>query len=175
VQDPLEAEYDGMPQSALSTGVIDLVLPLSDMIPHVLKFLATKPRLYVPSDDNEDARPALSKTLAIIRNQLGSDFSRYKQSTIMRRIQRRMQLSHIEEIKDYLNLLNTDSNEVTALANDFLINVTSFFRDQSVFDEIEQKNNSGIIQRQMCYRFCARLVGWLCVRRRGVFARDTAT
>ncbi|RYY75969.1 MAG: response regulator [Gammaproteobacteria bacterium] len=139
VQDPVEAECDGMPQSALSTGVIDLVLPLSDMISYVLKYLTTQPRLFVPNDDDEKTRPALSKTLAIIREKVGSDFTRYKQSTIMRRIRRRMQLANIEEINEYLNLLNTNPDEVVALANDFLINVTSFFRDQNVFEELEHK------------------------------------
>ncbi|HWV14882.1 MAG TPA: CheR family methyltransferase, partial [Cellvibrio sp.] len=139
VQDPAEAEYDGMPLSALSTGIIDLILPLRAIIENIIAFIEIQPRLFTPDDDTEDARPILKKILTLVRSKIGSDFTRYKQSTIMRRIRRRMQLSHLEELNDYLALLQDEPEEIAALANDLLINITSFFRDQSVFEEFERK------------------------------------
>ena len=139
VQDPSEAEYDGMPQSALSTGIIDLILPLEQMIDHVLRFVRTQPRLELNDESDNDPRPLLHKIFMLIRSQLGNDFTRYKQSTIMRRIRRRMQIAQIEELSEYVNLLKANPEEISALANDFLITVTSFFRDKNIYEEIERK------------------------------------
>src|SRR5690606_32025693 len=90
VQDPLEAEFDGMPRSAIETGILDLVLPLEEMFDYVLRFIKTCPRLPPPDDEPDSGRPLLSAILAVVRSQEGRDFSRYKQSTILRRIRRRM-------------------------------------------------------------------------------------
>ncbi|GAA3968602.1 hypothetical protein GCM10022278_27940 [Allohahella marinimesophila] len=139
VQDPVEAEYDGMPRSAIDTGIIDLVLPLEEMVDYVLRFLKTQPRLPPPEDEPDAARPLLASILSVVRANQGRDFSRYKQSTIMRRIRRRMQLAHVEELTDYLELLQTTPEEVGELVNDFSITVTSFFRDPEVFDELSEK------------------------------------
>ncbi|WP_416397671.1 CheR family methyltransferase [Allohahella sp. A8] len=139
VQDPVEAEFDGMPRSAINTGIIDIVLPLDEMVAYVLRFLKTSPRLPAAEDEPDSARPLLKTILSVVRAREGRDFSRYKQSTIMRRIRRRMQLAHLEELSDYLELLQTTPEEVVELVNDFSITVTSFFRDPEVFDELAQK------------------------------------
>ncbi|MAM89252.1 MAG: hypothetical protein CME36_18285 [unclassified Hahellaceae] len=139
VQDPVEAEFDGMPRSAINSGIIDMVLPLDEMLEYVLRFLKTRPKLPAVEDEPDSARPLLKTILSVVRAREGRDFSRYKQSTIMRRIRRRMQLAHIEELSDYLELLQTTPEEVVELVNDFSITVTSFFRDPEVFDELAQK------------------------------------
>src|SRR5690606_27543210 len=104
-------------------------------------FLRTKPR--IPSDEelhpSRDPRPLLPRVFAQIKAGTGNDFSHYKQSTIMRRIRRRMQLAHIEELEEYLAMLRAKPDEVHALSEDFLITVTSFFRDTAVFQRIESE------------------------------------
>ncbi len=141
VQDPNEAEYDGMPQSAISTGLVDLVLPLSDIPKAVIQFSRIQPKLPEVDDGEEvadGAKQMLQRMFAQLRARTGRDFGRYKRSTILRRIQRRMQLRQIEEFAGYLELLREEPEEVRTLADDLLITVTSFFRDPEVFEAFER-------------------------------------
>lgn len=142
VQDPNEAEFDGMPQSAIATGLVDLVLPLAEMPEAIERFARTHPRVSIPQDDEdveEQTQSLLQKVLAQVKAGTGRDFNQYKPSTILRRIQRRMQLRFTEEMQDYLDLLREDPSEVRDLADDFLITVTSFFRDDEVFRHLEDE------------------------------------
>src|SRR5262245_28485775 len=147
VQDPNEAEYDGMPQSAIATGFVDLVLPVGSIPSAVLRFARTEPRLPIAQDGEAlevDHRVLLQKVFAQVRARTGRDFTRYKRSTIMRRIQRRMQLRYIEELDRYVEYLRQSPDEVRALSDDLLITVTSFFRDPPVFDHIRKEIIPGI-------------------------------
>ncbi|SFH17432.1 CheR family methyltransferase [Modicisalibacter xianhensis] len=140
VQDPNEAEFDGMPQSAISTRIIDKVLPIDEIPGEILRYAHTRPRIQVPQDGeelDEVQRHALQKIFVQIRARTGRDFSRYKRSTVMRRIQRRMQLHHVEELSHYLDLLRENPEETRALSDEFLITVTNFFRDNEAFDTLE--------------------------------------
>jgi two-component system, chemotaxis family, CheB/CheR fusion protein len=142
VQDPDEAEYDGMPRSALMTGMVDLVLPLQSIPRAIIDYAHTRPRIAVTEDD-EDAdaaqRRLLQKVFGQIRARTGRDFSGYKRSTVLRRIQRRMQLRHVELLEDYLEQLRESAEEVHALADDLLITVTSFFRDPDVWQQLDEE------------------------------------
>ncbi|WP_339749444.1 CheR family methyltransferase [uncultured Rubinisphaera sp.] len=141
VQDPNEAEFDGMPQSAIATGMVDLILPLAEIPEAILRFSKTKPRLKLPKDGEElgeEAQQQLQKIFSQIRARTGRDFSHYKRSTIMRRIARRMQFNHIEELPAYLDFMRKHAEEVVALSDDLLITVTNFFRDSHVFENIEK-------------------------------------
>ena len=138
VQDPNEAEYDGMPQSAIATGLIDLVLPLEEIPECILRFAHTRPQLTV-SEENDDERQVLRKIVMLVQSRTGRDFSRYKRSTIMRRLERRMQLAQLEEPEEYLDLLRQRTDEITALSDDFLITVTNFFRDAEVFAQLQKE------------------------------------
>lgn len=140
VQDPNEADYDGMPQSAIATGIIDLVLPLAEMPEQILAYARVRPHLRVPGESeefDEAERSVLLKIFAQVRARTGRDFSLYKRSTLMRRIARRMQLLRIEELPAYLDRLRDDAVEVKALSDEFLITVTHFFRDEEVFARLE--------------------------------------
>ena len=140
VQSPLEAEYDGMPQSAIATGLVDLVLPVQAIPGAVLRFAGTQPQLPVGDDEtqvDDEARELLHKIFAQMRARTGRDFTRYKRSTILRRIARRMQLHQVEELEAYLDLLRARPEEVQALADELLIIVTNFFRDGAVFESLE--------------------------------------
>ena len=141
-QDPVEAEYDGMPQSAIATGVVDLVLPLASIPDAVIRFAHTRPRVRVPSEEEElkgaDKR-LLLQALENVRMVTGRDFTRYKHSTVLRRIQRRMQIRQIELLEKYVQQLRDNADEVRALADDMLITVTEFFRDRDVWETIAKK------------------------------------
>lgn len=141
VQDPNEAEYDGMPQSAIATGLIDLVLPLAKIPQAIQSFAHTQPKLGAIDGDDvaDEAKQLLHKIFASVRLRTGRDFSRYKRSTTLRRIARRMQMHQIEDTADYLELLRKEPDEIQALADDLLITVTSFFRDPQVFQSLEEE------------------------------------
>lgn len=141
VQAPEEAEYDGMPRSAIATGMVDLVLPLDKMVEHVTRFAQMDPDIAVPEGRkklSEQDNLILQKVFAQVRISTGHDFSYYKRSTIMRRIRRRMQIRQVETLSDYLELLRAGRDEVKLLFDDLLITVTEFFRDAEVFERLER-------------------------------------
>ncbi|MDF9799625.1 PAS domain S-box-containing protein [Catalinimonas alkaloidigena] len=151
VQDPQEAEFDGMPQSAIFSGQVDKVMPLKEIPPFLLKYVSTRPKLKIldPAEEPEgEGRQLIHKIYAQVRARTGRDFSRYKHSTILRRLQRRMQLHQIEHLEDYITLLRKNTEEVHLLSDDFLINVTSFFRDAEVYQNLEDKIIPQIFERK---------------------------
>lgn len=142
VQDPNEAEYKGMPQSAVSTGMADFVLPVAEMPAAILRYDGTSPRVPEIRDGNAvppDGRVLLQSVLTILRTRTDRDFSRYKPSTLLRRIARRMQLNHVEDMGQYAQRLRERPDEAHALADDLLITVTHFFRDPEVFEKLEKE------------------------------------
>ena len=140
VQDPDEAEYDGMPRSAIATGDVDAVLPVAEIPEAVLRLSRVNPRL--PADDETAVevgdRRLTERIFTLVRAGTGRDFSRYKRATVLRRVARRMQLRHVEELSAYLDVLREDPVEVDKLADDLLITVTSFFRDPEAFDALSK-------------------------------------
>jgi two-component system CheB/CheR fusion protein len=137
-QDPDEAEYDGMPRSAVLTGLVDLTLPVAS-IPAALarhgsreggNAVSESPR---PEHKTQDGVAAI---IDLLRTCTSHDFTLYKQGTLQRRIERRMTMGtgSTRDLAGYLALLKADRAELELLAKDLLINVTSFFRDPKVFD-----------------------------------------
>lgn len=143
VQDPNDAEFDGMPQSAIATGLADLIIPIARIPRAILDYDRTQPSIQVPKEDEEHTDSGdlvlLQKVFAQVRARTDRDFSRYKRSTILRRISRRMQLNHVEDLQGYLDKLREQPEEVRALADDFLVTVTNFFRDPEVFHKLENE------------------------------------
>lgn len=140
-QSPETADYDGMPKSAISTGLVDLQIPPSDMVNGIISYL-----LQAHTISNKSETPLLSKeknayskVCFILRTQTGHDFSRYKSSTINRRIERRMALNQIKTIEEYLVYLQETPSEVKALFQELLIGVTTFFRDKDAFKKLEKE------------------------------------
>ncbi len=143
VQDPKEAKYDGMPASAVATGLVDDVLPAAQLPERLLGYLKYTSLKREPS---LEARPEKGmadlkqqRIFSLIRAQTGHDFSLYKQNTILRRIQRRMALHQIDDISDYVVYLQNNKHEVDILFKEFLIRVTNFFRDEDAFEVLKQK------------------------------------
>ncbi|HEX9945571.1 MAG TPA: chemotaxis protein CheB, partial [Thermoanaerobaculia bacterium] len=136
VQDPQTARYDSMPRSAILTGMVDHVLPVEEMPARLVEHLA---RLRDGQGGNrerfrEEVAGHLGKVCAILRRQTGHDFRRYKQSTLVRRVRRRMHEARTSSIVDYVEYLGQDTKEVDQLFRDLLISVTHFFRDPETFD-----------------------------------------
>jgi len=156
VQDPLSAEFDGMPQSCISTGIVDKVLEVKDMPGFIWKALSVQPTLSSAFENKESgAKEELNNIFNLIKRKTGRDFNRYKTTTILRRLERRMQIYHMASFSDYFQLLKREDDEVAALSDEFLINVTNFFRDKEVFEGLKEnvipellkrKKNSGYIR-----------------------------
>jgi two-component system, chemotaxis family, CheB/CheR fusion protein len=141
-QEPDSAKYDSMPKCAIATGLTDFVVPPEKMPKHLIDYLKrfvikTPP---VASRTMEIPQKHLQKIYMRIRDHTGQDFSNYKETTILRRIQRRMSLHQIETIGDYVGYLQKNSKEVESLFKELLIGVTSFFRDPEAFESL--RNNA---------------------------------
>jgi len=141
-QDEDTAAYASMPHSAIAAGCVDFVLP-PDKIANELIRIAQHPYLTHVSVKSIKPLPSeedhLRKIFLLLRQHSGNDFTYYKQSTILRRIKRRILLHKLERLEDYLRYLQSTPLEVENLLRDLLINVTSFFRDPEIFEEL--KNN----------------------------------
>jgi two-component system CheB/CheR fusion protein len=133
VQSPEEAEYDGMPRSAIATGLVDIIAPVAELATELVAAKNTKESLAIPQDPgklSQGEQQTLFQILTQLHLRTGHDLGGYREATILRRISRRMQLSRVNEITDYLQRLRQDSEEIDALYRDVLIHVTEFFRDR---------------------------------------------
>jgi two-component system, chemotaxis family, CheB/CheR fusion protein len=140
-QNPDSTEYDGMPRSAIATGLVDYELPPAEMPAQLIAYVAhafgksPRPATAPPPK----AESALKKIFILLRAQTGHDFSQYKPSTINRRIERRMAVHQTESMDGYVKYLQQMPAEVEALFRDLLIGVTSFFRDPEAFKALEEQ------------------------------------
>ena len=141
VQDPASAKYDGMPRSAIATGLVDFILP-AEKIPGALVKYISAPYISVPERVKVEDDPFanhIQKIFVLIRSSTGHDLSHYKQTTLRRRIERRMAVHQIHQISDYVKFLQQTPAEVDVLFQDMLIGVTSFFRDPEAFNILEEQ------------------------------------
>ncbi len=139
VQDPLTAKYSGMPEHAIAVKSADYISSPEKMPEILLKFIKTGKYDLIPKGLTNPNKDQLNSIFQIIRNNTGYDFSNYKISTIVRRISKRIAINQVESIEKYIEFLNNHTDEITNLYKDFLIGVTSFFRDKQVFSSIEKK------------------------------------
>ncbi|MDD2464868.1 MAG: chemotaxis protein CheB [Desulfobulbus sp.] len=140
-QEPNSTEYDGMPRSAIATGLVDFVLPPAKMAAQLIAYtvhaFGRAPQIIRPQPSSTEN--ALKKIFILLRTQTGHDFSLYKPSTVNRRIERRMALQQIETMESYVKYAQQTPREVEALFRDLLIGVTNFFRDPKAFQVLEEK------------------------------------
>lgn len=140
-QTPDSTEFDGMPRSAISTGLMDYELPPAEMPARLIAYVRHAfGQTRVPvSVDTPKSESALKKIFVLLRAQTGHDFSQYKPSTINRRVERRMAVHQIDALESYVRFLQQTSTEVEALFRDLLIGVTNFFRDPDAFKVLEDQ------------------------------------
>jgi two-component system CheB/CheR fusion protein len=138
-QSTASSEFDGMPHSAIATGLVDYQLAPSEMAAQLMAYAAHAfgklRRSGIPTAPN--AESALKKIFVLLRAQTGHDFSQYKPSTIYRRIERRMAVHQVDTIETYVKYLQQTPAEIEALFRDLLIGVTNFFRDPEAFAMLE--------------------------------------
>lgn len=136
------AKFDSMPNTAVATGNVDFVLPPEKIAEELANYshnpLLTGPLAMTKVEESPEQGDALATIFALLKSTTGVDFSQYKPRTIARRIQRRMVLYKLETLNDYAQHLRHNSAEVTALYEEILIHVTSFFRDPEAFEKLTE-------------------------------------
>ena len=142
-QDEGSAKYDGMPRSVIDAGVVDYVLPPKSIARELVR-IARHPYVtnHVIAETTElpsQHTNGLGTVFQLLRRSTGLDFSHYRQTTILRRIQRRMVVHKIDKLDEYVRFLQTNPAEIKSLYQDMLINVTSFFRNPSVFQAMKSE------------------------------------
>jgi len=141
-QEPEDAKFDGMPRSIIATGLVDAILPVEKIGERLLAHITNQPIVKAAVALDEPAvrtlalspEAALNGILRLLLQLGGIDFQEYKTGTVMRRIERRMNVRQVISLESYLELLGNDRNEVLILRREMLIPVTSFFRDTEAFE-----------------------------------------
>ena len=141
-----QAEFDhvvmsGMPQSASATGFVDEVMPVEEMPARLIehqRHLSSVASRKDGEGTRRDASEHLVEISALLRAQIGHDFVHYKEKTLVRRVQRRMQVLRIDEVGDYIARLREDPAQIDLLFRELLIGVTQFFRDPAVFAALQE-------------------------------------
>ena len=148
VQSEESAKFDGMPRAAISTGLADFTLPPEEMPQKLLSFArhpyaakADRPQTLLLDEDN------LARIFALLRERARVDFTFYKPSTVIRRIERRMTVNQVHDLRDYVRFMEDYSGEVMTLYRELLIGVTSFFRDREVFEALETQYLPALFKR----------------------------
>ena len=145
VQDPAEAEYPQMPQSAIATGLVDDVAPVARLATRLAETMRNKDALGNISE--EEAEDDIRQIVNYLRRRTSHDFSDYKRATILRRVTRRMQVTRQDSLNAYYRYLIGHSDETQELFSDLLISVTSFFRDREAFDALAEQVVKPLFER----------------------------
>ena len=139
VQDPKSAKFDSMPRSAIKNGLVDFVLTPQNMPEALIDYIRNTPAFISGKAAERTELTKLQKIYVLIRDQTGNDFSEYKSSSVLRRVERRMSLKSIDEMADYVTYLQKNPEEVDLLFREILIGVTNFFRDPEAYESLRKK------------------------------------
>ncbi|KQW54330.1 CheR family methyltransferase [Variovorax sp. Root411] len=161
-QSPEDATHEGMPLAAIATGMVDFVLPVADMGERLVDVWRNARRIhlpevseagaFVPEPENSAssllAEKALQEVMALLRTYTRHDFRHYKRATVLRRIERRLQVNRLADLPAYRDFLREHQEEATPLLQDMLISVTNFFRDRDSFDALSQAVIGPLVERK---------------------------
>ena len=146
VQEPSTAKFDGMPRSAIATGVVDYVLSPRDIADELLHY-AQHHAIVEPEDETLFTdEESFSHIYAVLKKVRGIDFTHYKRTTVLRRIERRMVVTHSMSLAEYARVLDNSPDEVNVLVKEILIGVTNFFRDPTYFEKLKERALYPIVQ-----------------------------
>lgn len=151
-QSPDDAEHDGMPAAAIATGMVDIVLPVAEMGQRLIEIWRNAQRISLPDAKQvspfigephgeaatEEAEKALHEIMGLLRSYTRHDFGHYKRATVLRRIERRLQVNRLSDLPAYRDFLRSHEEEAAPLLQDMLISVTNFFRDRAAFEALER-------------------------------------
>lgn len=140
VQDEESAKFNGMPNNAIATGLADFILSPDEMPAQLLAFVkhpysSTQQLEHATIEGDTD----LARIYSLLRNKVKVDFTYYKPSTVLRRIERRISINQLNDFPDYIRYMESNPQEVTILYQELLIGVTQFFRDDFVYKEFNEK------------------------------------
>jgi two-component system CheB/CheR fusion protein len=152
-QSPDDAQHDGMPRAAIATGMVDFVLPAVEIGERLIELWSNaqqirlpdaksvSPKLQEPPDEasRQSAEQALQEVIGLLHSYTRHDFRHYKRATVLRRIERRMQVNRLADLPAYLRYLKEHTEEAVPLLQDMLISVTNFFRDREAFEAFERE------------------------------------
>ncbi len=145
VQDEASAKFDGMPRAAVATGLVDAVLPPEEMPARLVRLSRQSVASGLDPAD-EVVVDAYPRVLDLLRRQTGVDFTHYKATSVLRRIERRMGVTGASSLAQYAGVLDASSREVTTLFKELLIGVTRFFRDPDAFEAVRTRAIPSIIE-----------------------------
>ncbi|CAN7767059.1 ATP-binding protein [Variovorax sp. LjRoot84] len=151
-QSPDDAEHDGMPAAAIATGMVDMVLHVAEMGQRLIEIWSNAQRISLPDASQvspyidephgeaatEQAEQALHEIMGLLRSYTRHDFRHYKRATVLRRLERRLQVNRLSNLPAYRDFLRSHKEEATPLLQDMLISVTNFFRDRAAFEALER-------------------------------------
>ena len=144
VQSPESAKFDGMPRNAIATGFVDLVLnpdSIARELSHIANSLAVTSSRQLLTDAD-----LMSQIFTILKDVTNVNYAYYKQTTILRRIERRLVLTHSRNLREYVNYLSNNPEEARLLAKEVLIGVTSFFRDADYFEVLKERVITNLVK-----------------------------
>ncbi len=158
---PGDAEYDGMPSAAVATGLVDFVLPAAEIPGKLVELWRNARKIRLPdagavgleADEPDSglasasAEAALGDVMAMLQARTGNDFQHYKRATVLRRLERRMQVTAQPDLPSYRDHLEHHPEETAPLLQDMLISVTGFFRDRLAFEALERELMQQLPQR----------------------------
>jgi len=150
VQSVESAPFDGMPRAAISTGIVDLICKPSDMPKQIVGYIGHQDRKVLQQTefqkDESGPDPEMLRLYRFYRQRENIDFSLYKPGTISRRIERRMRMSAVASLEDYILQIESDETEADLLFRDLLVEVTHFFRDKEAFQRLRKTIVPDLIQ-----------------------------
>jgi two-component system CheB/CheR fusion protein len=141
VQSPKEAEFNEMPRHAIATELVDEVLPVAEIPAKIIAYRDSIGSVHIPVEPDqrpEQQQQALRDIFTQLLIRTGHDFTNYKRPTLLRRIERRINLRNMPDLPSYSAFLQQHPDEANGLLKDLLISVTNFFRDQKVFETLER-------------------------------------
>ncbi len=144
-QEPETAKFDGMPKSVINTGLADFILSPEETAEEILNLSSSQTLIrphrsdstFADEDNLFSDEETLSHIYTILKNASGIDFTYYKRSTILRRIERRIVVTHSPNLTEFARLLGNSPEEVNTLIKEVLIGVTNFFRDPDFFEKLK--------------------------------------
>lgn len=148
VQDPTSAQFDGMPNSAVASGYVDLIVPPDIMPEELLEFVKEAPLLRSFNALTNQEEAIIQDILELVSANTGHDFTNYKRPTIKRRMGKRMAEKNIRSIADYQTFLINNPDEIKSLCKEFLLHVTKFFRDNEAFEFLRTNVIPEILSRK---------------------------
>jgi chemotaxis methyl-accepting protein methylase len=149
VQNPREAEFNEMPRNAIATELVDEVMNVADIPAKIIAYKNSLGKIQISEEAEkqpQDQQQALREIFTEIRIRTGHDFINYKRPTLLRRIERRINIHNLPDLPSYVRYMHENPNETMALLKDLLISVTNFFRDKKSFEIIESEILPGLLK-----------------------------